>query len=214
LIAVIVIYLRQREQRHLDYQFISINALLQEGASGTGVKVLYDNISISDPYLIIMRIINTGNKPITPDDFKTPVKVQFADSCKVVFAEVVESKPPDLAPELVVGDHDAQLKSSLFNPGDWVSVKLVVDGYPEERTVTGRVVGVRELRQYHPREISPLITSGLGLLLGLSTSVGVNILTGGPLTDFTRRILYLLVGLTVVALGGIVWILLMRRSQK
>lgn len=168
LISAIYFFLRQREKRHFDYQFISVNALLQESASSVGLRVSYsgkpagdpsgkpaddsNDKTVDDPHLVVLRFINTGNKPITPDDFKTPVKVQFSDSCKVLFAERIASKPPDLTPEVVPESHGATLKSSLFNPGDWVDIKLLVDGVPSERNITGRLIGVSELRPYKPRQ--------------------------------------------------------------
>jgi hypothetical protein len=226
LISAIYFFLRQREKRHFDYQFISVNALLQEGASSVGLKVSYsgkpagdpsdkpaDDSSgkpVDDPYLIVLRFINTGNRPITPDDFKTSVKVQFSDSCNVLFAERIASKPPDLTPEVTAESHGAALKSSLFNPGDWVDIKLLVDGDPSERSVTGRVIGVSELRPYEPRQTPQLASSiafvVIGALFGLLTNYATQE-DPGPWVWYSGSAL-------VLASSGIAWALYRWRQRN
>jgi hypothetical protein len=62
-------YLHTREDRHLDYEVIINTQLLHPNAATLPgwLRLLYGDEEIDNPYLFAVRLVNTGNRPISLD---------------------------------------------------------------------------------------------------------------------------------------------------
>ena len=144
------------------------------------IEIRYEGEAISDPYLMLVRFVNTGNKPIVPEDFKWPVHVEIEGLEKFPLSVgVAATSNPDLGAEVALEPDGGTLEPLLLNPGDWVTMSLLLDGAPSTWKVRGRVVGVKEFRPYWQKRLAGLQTA-LGFTLGgFLTLVGVGVLVAG-----------------------------------
>jgi hypothetical protein len=165
-IAAVVIYRLQRDRKNLAWYLISATKLLRDKANPIReLELRYKGEVIRDPYLLQLRFINNGNKPITAEDYKHPLRVSASDS-RVLSAEVVETSQTDMGAKMSIGEQEATLDPLLLNPGDWVSWQILLDSVPSRWEVNGRIVGVREVRPYKARRgsLSPLTKTILTVL--------------------------------------------------
>jgi hypothetical protein len=85
-LAVWTIRVQRDTAGHLDYEFISgIRLLAGEAARlSSGLRVMSGSQLVADPYLLLVRLINTGRRAISKEDFQ-------GKSCKVVLDRAVLS---------------------------------------------------------------------------------------------------------------------------
>lgn len=74
-----VTYRRTREDKHLDYEVVVNTRVLVPEHVDEGLELRYKDTGVVDPYLTIVRFINTGNRPIAPSDQIEPLSVTFTD---------------------------------------------------------------------------------------------------------------------------------------
>jgi hypothetical protein len=171
-IAAFVIYRLQQDRKGLDWSVISAAELLKDNPI-RDLELHYMGEVVRNPYLLQLKYINTGNKPISTEDYEHPVRVSITDS-RVLSAEVVETSQPDMGASMSLSEHEATLHPLLLNPGDWVSCQILLDSPPSRWQVKGRIVGVKEIRSYKAgrRTLSPLtktilVMLGFGIVAGL-----------------------------------------------
>lgn len=166
-IVAIAIYRLQRDRKNLDWDLISETKLLRDNASPIrDLELRYKGEMIANPYLLQLKFINTGNKPVTSEDYEHPLRVHIDPDSRILSAEVVESSQADMDAKISTLDQEATLQPLLLNPGDWVSCQILLDRPPKRWIVKGRIVGVREIRPYKTsrREASPLAKTALTIL--------------------------------------------------
>jgi hypothetical protein len=148
--------------RRLDHEFISGVRLLVGEATrlGEGLEVRYEGKPLKDPYLLLVRIINTGRRAIDEEEFREPVAVEVDQ--RIVSARVVKTgrlgmRPPPAggrtgirAGQVTVNENEARLGGMLFNKNEWVAISLLMDGEPTLRQVHIRVPDVEPTREFKP----------------------------------------------------------------
>lgn len=167
-----LVYRWQRERKQLEYETLSHWPLLDdETRQAADFELRYKGKTVLNPYLLLVRFVNSGNKPISSDDYETLVRVELLEEREILLAEVVESSSDDLDVKATIRSHNAVIKPVLLNPGDWFTLKLLLSE-PADAQIRGRIEGVRQIRPYKPR---PLTLVGrvawnsfvLALILGL-----------------------------------------------
>jgi hypothetical protein len=168
----ILIYRFSQERKHLDYEFLSVVRLLADQATRLAgeLELRFKGDVIKDPYLLLVRLINTGNKPLEVEDFEQPIRIDL--DVPVLSAWVAKAEPKDFAPDLSWRGNSVFLPGALFNQGDWVAVSVLADGEPKERSVGVRIVGVKEPRKFQPNagRIDEMAVP-LGWVIGFSSLV-------------------------------------------
>jgi hypothetical protein len=168
----VLTYLHTREDRHLDYQIVINTQLLHPGAATLPgwLRLSYADTWVVDPYLIVVRLVNTGNRPIRPEDQVEPIRIEFDHTVTVLYAEVVGDSP--VRTDIYLESHHVRIPPVLFNQGDWIAIKLLTE--PEGKlSIQGRIVGVREFRPY-----SPAGYTGWERWLPLWASIAASVLYG------------------------------------
>jgi hypothetical protein len=116
-----------------DTPIISINEKIDD------VAVTYKGRPVENLRVVIVRVWNSGNQAIKEEDFSVPVSFceeQLARGNSLVVAQVIEA-PEAANAELYayrIGHHSYKtaLKKMLFNPGDSVTVKIIIADYGGE----------------------------------------------------------------------------------
>lgn len=139
------LWITDLNSRSLLVQIVAQTALQPEGASTlSGLKVTIDGKELEAPYLTVLRIENSGARPITASDFESPMEIKTLGQIKIYQHRVSETYPKDLQPiiELVPSDTTLKLRPLLLNPSDSITISLVTSGGLPEFTVRSRIAGI------------------------------------------------------------------------
>lgn len=131
------------------------------------IALLVDGSAVESATVYYYLLSNTGEKPITPNDYIEPIQVSVESPWELLAVDVASSSPPNLEIEWIkVTTNTFEMESVLLNPGDRISVLLLVTN-PDESSEspklswTARIVNVHSL-EVQPKE-TPAEQSGLGV---------------------------------------------------
>jgi hypothetical protein len=160
----IFLFYRQRQRKSLAYQILTSTPVLTVGEEIRGkLAVSYENTPVKNVQLLLLKIANLGNLPITRTDFEQTLSIRFGPAAKILSHEIVESAPRDLSPKISLQSNELILEPLLLNPNDHVTVKCLVSEHDGEVTVSGRIIGVARIIQAK----EPLINRSGSFLMGI-----------------------------------------------
>jgi hypothetical protein len=115
---------------------------------------------VKEPYLLLVRLINTGNKHIDVRDFEHPVRIELGGATKIVATEVVKRSNPEMQPRLEIVDTSVLVYPMLLNQREWMAFSILMDGEPAERRVVTRISGGTKPRPFKPPTTLPTHLEG------------------------------------------------------
>jgi hypothetical protein len=133
-----ITYRSQRSKTRLEYAIVASVKLLPVGVP-KDLKVSLGERQISDPHVLAVRIVNTGDKSIRAASFDTDLSISLTDVREVVEVSATSSRPLDLGAEIVADGVDVKISPLLWNPGDMIQIQILSDGSPSGVAVLGRV---------------------------------------------------------------------------
>lgn len=149
----ITTYLKNKKRKELSYTVLSSTSLLikDEGLNNR-IKITVDGAEVKDEiYLILLKLINTGNVPIKPDDFIEDLTIESNGS--IIVAEVKETNPPNLTVKIdnAIGDvfGITTVERLLLNPKDEITLKLLAT--KNQVSLKSRIVGVEKIAKLKKR---------------------------------------------------------------
>lgn len=165
LIAIFFIW-RQRRNKFLSYNIIANSPLfsVKDEISGK-LQVLFDEKPVENVYFIVVKIFNSGNIPIKSSDYEYPVNFNFGEKTKLLSAEVIETKPPDMKISASIDETRVLLTPTLMNEKDSVTVKMLADQFNGQIIVEGRIVGIKAITESVERKFAnKVLFTIIGLL--------------------------------------------------
>lgn len=176
-IISIILVLKERNKKALSYELVSHASLLSvEKEVRDRLSITYEGKPISQLTLNLIKLINSGNTPITITDFVRPLTILFDETSEIISAEVIERKPKSLEATVTHNRTQVTVNPTLLNGSDWFEIKILSSGQGEITSVSGRVVGIREITQYtwqgryFAAIMGGLFMTVIGELLGLLVS--------------------------------------------
>jgi len=175
----VVVFVWGRRRKELSYEIVTRTpvASVAEGVDSR-LQMVFDGAAVRDVQLVVIRIVNSGNVPITRDDYERPVRIVFRRPARLLTAEQLSSDPESLGGwgGFSYNAEGAKLHPMLFNGGDSITLQLLVAGLQGEMEIDGRVVGVRHIKEMKPRRDALtwrelLIPAGVGI--GISSLGGI-----------------------------------------
>ena len=146
------------------------------------ITILYKNQPVDNVILLQIRLENTGNQPIVPDDYIEPVTFSFGPGSEIADLSITDMNPTNIG--LVISktsQYQAELAPVLLNPGDVAMVRFAllaekIDSVIEDFQIDGRIVGVREVELALPAEntTNNLIGAIVGLIVGAILTIVLN----------------------------------------
>ena len=177
IVAILVsvfVFIYQRRRKAISYEITSWTPIFSiQDLEEEKLQLTYEGQIVNDVYLIILRIVNSGNQPILPDDYEKPIEIKFQAGSRILSAETVETKPKDLQMSVDIEDNNyAVLRPVLFNSKEEVVTKMLVSSPAEEVKISYRIAGVGsiiKIRRYKRlREFIIAILAGFaGVLLNV-----------------------------------------------
>ncbi len=113
------------------------------------VRVLYNDETIDDARLVILRIWNIGNVPVLPQDYENnnPIEFDFGEKAKVLDTEILRTTPPDIKDNVPFRQEDEKilLGPLLLNSLDSITFKVLLTNFSGEVRVNARIAGVKQI---------------------------------------------------------------------
>jgi hypothetical protein len=145
LIVTGVVYWLQQPYKELSYDIISSTPLfsIMEEAQGK-VEVLFDGDPVTDAYLLIIKLHNSGNKAIISSDYESPIQLNFNEEVSILSAEVIDDTEYSITTTLQVVQNRIKLKPILINPKESVTIKVIASNY-KELNITARITNINKI---------------------------------------------------------------------
>lgn len=178
-VSPFIIYFYQRQRKTLAYEILSVSPLLTGNELAGRVTINFDNWRVvQNIYILIIKLINSGNIPIISTDFEKPIVITFDRQNEILSAEVTEKNPSNLDPKLTVTQDGVELSPLLLNNGDYIIFKTLLTSCIGDIQVSGRIVGVNNIQKVkEPTFPFNLAIAGMILTLtGLLLTLFVNLL--------------------------------------
>jgi len=143
---VLAVWFRPRQSKVLGWKYQSANRIISVTPAQLNklrLRVVYGELDVDNPNIIVLRISNAGRQEIRVGDFDRPITVEFKQSQLLALNVIGQSTPSmkvsfkvdSLAPNRVT------LNPLLLNAGEWVELQFVTDGDIERPPVGARIVG-------------------------------------------------------------------------
>jgi hypothetical protein len=164
----IILYMKSRSRKSLAYSIVSITRLLSVKTEiKKDLQMFYKGKPIEQVHLVLVKIVNNGNLPVTANDFERPFSLQFKKNTQILNAEVANANPSSLQPSIKVEEQKIIVDPILLNSSDSVTLKLLVSKLTCDFDVDARVVGVREIREIGGTSFRSWVFIGLASFSGL-----------------------------------------------
>jgi len=163
IVVSVIIYLKQRQRRSLSYEIVSATPLLSvEEDIKKDLQISYKGKPVEQVHLVMIKILNSGSLPIPSKDYEQPITLSFGNQTKILTAEIAETNPDSLEASIDASDRHAILVPALLNQKDFITIKMLVTKYRSEPNVSGRIIGVKEIRKVVYRYFRRLVLIVIG----------------------------------------------------
>lgn len=167
---------------------VESNTLLATVSQSVADKVhlTFDGEVVKAPREVIFTVRNTGNVPVSADDFGgKPLRIQFGDEARILEAEVLATLPTTLRDELTIAHEQSAvaMPAVLLNQGSWIKFRVVVDNFGGTLTVATLIRGIPAIAVEYPEgsDLRPVFRV-FGLVFVIASSGGA----GGLIADALR----------------------------
>jgi hypothetical protein len=152
LVAIIIslfIVRIQRQRKSVSYDILANTPLLTvKEAVKSKLEILYEGKPVKDVHLLLVRIVNTGNLPILPHDYERPIRLDLVGEAQLLSGEVYDTSPKSLRVLPTIDGKSIALPPLLLNSGDAITLKIIASNSGEGVKIDGRIVGVKEIKQF------------------------------------------------------------------
>ncbi len=144
----VYIFTAQRSKKSLSYDILTSTELLSIKKEIQGkVQILFENKPVENVYHVVLKIVNDGSLPVNGTLFERPLSFSFHEKTTILSADVAESHPSTLHPELTIEKNHVILKPLLLNSGDNIQISLLLAQHNGLINVDARIEGINEVRK-------------------------------------------------------------------
>jgi hypothetical protein len=152
--VTVYLWWRSRAPKAISYRLTAPAVVSVQRGVEDQVSVLYAGEPVRDVRLLNLRIANTGNGDIKPEDFEVPFSVALGKGARVLSGPTVgNTNPSELRPELSLKEDRLVIAPLLLNgsrswrggEGDWFEVTSLVSQLSQGDRLTARIAGVPKI---------------------------------------------------------------------
>lgn len=125
-------------KRRIEYVVVTNYGLVPQ-VIAESVKLLHGEVTVDEPALVVVRMVNAGNSAITEDDFSGSMVLTFENVTEVPYAIVSGHRPADLAPRFEAQGNELKVAPLLLNPGDLIEFQCLTSHRPGSIRLGGRI---------------------------------------------------------------------------
>ena len=162
LVALFVIFSLQIRKKTLTYTILTNSSLVSDSDKAKdNIQIHYKGKVIPNVRLVEIRIKNSGNLPIRPDDYVEPLRIRPSSS-NILSGEVRDTYSLGASIEKELSNQsEIVLSKTLLNPKDFFDVRLFLSGGNADLSLIGRIVGVTTIQNLTGREVNYYILLSL-----------------------------------------------------
>ena len=155
IIAVFVTFFLQIRKKTLTYTVLTYSDLALVSDEGkSNIQILYKGKVVPKVQLVEIRIKNSGNLPIKPEDYIEPVSLRLPNS-RILSSEVKDAHSFGAYIDTKLSNRsEIVLSKTLLNPADFFDIKILLDDGFADLSVVGRIVGVSKIQNLTGREVN------------------------------------------------------------
>lgn len=184
------VVLWQRNRKALSYEVVSDVPVVTvrrdaKNPVAEAIQILYNGQPIKDVQQVVIRIWNSGNIAIRPDDYATvdgivkSIEVSF--SGQMLAYDVIDTAPAMDRQKLLLGGGTGPERSSmqfrpmLLNSKDSITVQALLTNYTGKVAVSARIADVSTIRAVTRGQLS----RGMAVFAVVSSVIGVLLILAG-----------------------------------
>ena len=151
LVIAAMAFLAQIRKKSLSYTITTDSELLHRNdVLSNHVTIHYDGLPVQRLRLLSVRFRNDGGLPIASKDFEEPIRIRLDEQSNILSCTVSDNRPGDLPVVVDVSSNVVIVKPLLLNRADQFSVQLIVGESALPPSISGRIIGVTEIRPSSP----------------------------------------------------------------
>lgn len=204
-----IILRKERSKKELSSTLILARKILSSQDQEKGdLQILYKDLAVKNCHIIVIKLINSGNAPITSADFEKPLEIVFLPEGNILNAEIIDSNPLNLDVSSQINGNIYQVFPLLLNKGDFITIKFIVTP-TKEYVFNSRIIGIQNIKEIQNRRVNNLVRIIFGLaLISLGLFVALIFISTTlykiPKEVSREIIIPVLIGLFVYMLGSVV----------
>ncbi|MDQ3649371.1 MAG: hypothetical protein M3458_03645 [Acidobacteriota bacterium] len=145
LLISILPFVIARKRKAIAYYFFSSTPLSAE--DDDKLRIVYDGKPVENVGTVFVRLYNSGNLPIQPDEFYSPVTIRFGGESQILRVRYAAYPSPfDMAIE--VQSNTLSLAPVMLNKRDGINIHALVAGFDGKVDVSARVTGVPRIKGF------------------------------------------------------------------
>lgn len=151
----IVVYLRQRSIRSVDYDIVSDVRLIDSDAAesfGDLLQVSYRQRRLRQARIVDVRVMNTGNTYVAAADYNKPIVFELKGGQAPIDARVIAESQDGITGDIFEvqanGARTVSITPPLLNKGQWFTLRMLFDDAKSEVTGTHHIAGSIAMREY------------------------------------------------------------------
>lgn len=135
------------------------------------MKVTIKGNEITDPYFNVLSIKNTGNVPITRQDFLKKLVLTTENSVQIIIAEIENTSPENIQVNIQFDSDSLIIDPLLLNPNDEINLSIVTEGGLPNFNLRSRIIGITRIAKIESSKselpIANIIISGIFVVASL-----------------------------------------------
>ena len=157
--ATFWVYAVQRPRKRLLIERVARVPLVTIGTDRVeGLEIRLNGEVVESASVVVVRITNSGNRPIPAEEFERPVTFRFEEGATVLHAEISEPSPKGLIVATSLKGRELQIEKCLLNPGDTFLCRALVRDSRGRYEPSARVVGMKDIETSRPVSIARPVT--------------------------------------------------------
>lgn len=148
IVAIVAIFVGWRvvanyqPSKGLQVEILSNSPLVSvDSAISQEIIISYKGIPVHSLSLILLRLENTGNEPITEIDYSEPIRIVLSPTAEIGEAVIQESNPEGITFNLLkISSNTIELSKVLLNPGDQIVLKILAIDNDNTLNISSRMV--------------------------------------------------------------------------
>lgn len=164
IIISIILFVYGRKKKSLSYDIISNNpVILKEDTIKEKLEIFFNKKIVKNVYLIVLKLINSGNVPIEVKDYDEPLSISFGEDSKVLTAEI----SGEISTHSTIEGEKVIINPTLLNKEDYIKLQVLVSDYSGGKIIfSGRIVGVKSIKKMTESKIY-FITIFSGMIIAM-----------------------------------------------
>jgi hypothetical protein len=169
---ILALYQVRKSQTYksLSYDFEKTRLFTLSDKNVGELVISLNGHRVDDPHLIRLTIFSSGKAPISKSDYERPMKISFPEGAKILSVAAIETQPEDISIEFQTEQNSINLQPTLFNEGDSITLKILLEAAVPSLKIDARIEGVKNVTRTKFKSSSEkrngkILYLGLGLYL-------------------------------------------------